>query len=90
MFAIGQRTDMFITVWITELSAETWQGLEAQPWPERNHQVSGKLEILTQREAEETPAAPCHPAPGLKEQGAPRQSLPERSARYGVLRRFQG
>lgn len=44
---------MFITVWITELSAETWQGLEAQPWPERNHQVSGKLEILTQREAEE-------------------------------------
>jgi len=45
---------------------------------------------LPREELKKPPAAPCHPAPGLKEQGAPRQSLPERSARYGVLRRSQG
>ena len=51
--AIDQGMDMFVTAWIIELLAETWQRLVAQPWPERNHQVSRELEILIQRAAEE-------------------------------------
>lgn len=54
----------FITALIIELSAETWLKLEAGPWPERNHQVCGKLEILNQRAAEELCwhlGPGCHP-----------------------------